>query len=49
MLLRLKNARATYQPLMDRILAKMIGRNVEECVDNILVKSIEVDKHSTDL
>ena len=35
----LKNARATYQRLMDKVLAPMIGRNVQAYVDDMVVTS----------
>ena len=35
----LKNAGATYQILMDRVLAPMIGRNVQAYVDDMVVTS----------
>jgi len=35
----LKNAGATYQRLMDRVLAPMLGRNVQACVDDMVVTS----------
>jgi len=45
----LKNAGATYQRLMDRVLAPMIGRNVQAYVDDIVVTSQVKDQHITDL
>ena len=45
----LKNARATYQKLMNRIFHDQIGRNVEVYVDDMLVKSKEEDSHLDDL
>ena len=36
---RLKNAGATYQRLMDRILAPMLGKNVQAYVDDMVVTS----------
>ncbi|KAK0602408.1 hypothetical protein LWI29_033042 [Acer saccharum] len=45
----LKNARATYQWLVNRMFASQIGRNMEVYVDDILTKSITVDKHVDDL
>ena len=41
----LKNAGATYQRLMDRVLALMIGRNVQAFVDNMVVTSQVKDQH----
>jgi len=46
---RLKNAGATYQRLMDRILAPMLGRNVQAYVDDMMVTSQERDQHVADL
>jgi len=45
----LKNVGATYQSLMDRILAPMIGRNLQAYVDDMVVTSEEKDQHVTDL
>nr|KYP69397.1 Retrovirus-related Pol polyprotein from transposon 17.6 [Cajanus cajan] len=45
----LKNAGATYQRLMDRILVHMIGRNVEAYVDDMVVKSSDNSSHVSDL
>ena len=41
----LKNAGATYQRLMDNVLAPMLGRNVQAYVDDMVVTSLEKDKH----
>jgi len=35
----LKNAGATYQRLVDRVLAPMLGRNVHAYVDDMVVTS----------
>jgi len=45
----LKNAGATYQRLMDRVLAPMLGRNVQAYVDDMIVTSPEKSKHVADL
>ena len=45
----LKNVCATYQCLMDRILAPMLGRNVQAYIDDMVVTSKEKKKHVTDL
>jgi len=45
----LKNAGATYQRLMDRMLAPMIGRNVQAYVDDMVVTSQVKDQHVSDL
>ena len=49
MLFELKNARATYQRLMNKMFAHQIGRNVQVYMDNMLVKSIREDDHLDDL
>jgi len=45
----LKNAGATYQRLMDRILAPMLGQNVQAYVDDMVVTSQERGRHTADL
>jgi len=45
----LKNAGATYQRLMDRVLAPMIGRNIQEYVDDMVVTSQQREQHVADL
>ena len=45
----LKNARATYQRLVNQMFKKQIGRNVEVYVDDMLVKSREEEDHLDDL
>ena len=45
----LKNVRATYQRLMNRMLHDQIGRNFEVYVDDMLVKSKEEGGHLDDL
>ncbi|KAL0411679.1 UNVERIFIED_CONTAM: Polyprotein P3 [Sesamum latifolium] len=45
----LKNARATYQRLVDKIFRPQFGRNKEVYVDDILVKSKEAHQHVEDL
>ena len=35
----LKNAGATYQRLVDKAFSKQIGRNLETCVDDMVIKS----------
>jgi len=44
-----KNADATYQRLMDRVLAPMIGRNVQAYVDDMVVTTQVKDQHVADL
>ena len=45
----LKNASATYQRLMDKVLAPMLGRNVQAYVDDMVVTSHERGQHAADL
>ena len=45
----LKNAGATYQQLMDRVLAPMLGRNVQAYVDDMVVTSQRREQHIVDL
>jgi len=45
----LKNAGATYQRLMDRVLAPMIGKNMQAYVDDMVVTSQVKDQHVVDL
>jgi len=44
----LKNAGATYQRLMDKVLAPMLGRNVQTYVDDMVVTSHERGQHAAD-
>jgi len=46
---RLKNAGATYQRLMDKVFAPMLGRNVQAYVDDMVVTSLEKSRHVADL
>ena len=45
----LKNVGATYQRLVNQMFHPQIGRNVEVYVDDMLVKSLEEEKHLDDL
>ena len=45
----LKNAGATYQRLMDRVLSPMLGKNVQAYVDDMVVTSREKEQHVADL
>jgi len=45
----LKNLGATYQRLMDRVLAPMLGRNVQAYVDDMVVTSQQKEQHVADL
>jgi len=45
----LKNAGATYQRMMDRILQPLLGRNVESYVDDMVVTSTGNEVHALDI
>ena len=45
----LKNAGATYQRLVNHMFRPQIGRNVEVYMDDMLVKSLDKEKHLDDL
>ena len=45
----LKNAGATYQRLVNQMFEKLIGRNMEVYVDDMLVKSKKEEDHLDDL
>nr|KYP76658.1 Transposon Ty3-I Gag-Pol polyprotein [Cajanus cajan] len=45
----LKNAGATYQRLMNKVFQHQIGRNMEVYVDDMVVKSRDLDRHIVDL
>ena len=45
----LKNARVTYQRLMNKMFAHQIGKNVQVYVDDMLVKSLHKNNHLDDL
>jgi len=45
----LKNVGATYQRLMDKVFREQIGKNMEVYVDDMIVKSCEVQRHVKDL
>ncbi|KAM1750921.1 hypothetical protein ACFX11_009099 [Malus domestica] len=49
MLFGLKNARATYQRLVNSMFAEQIGKSMEIYVDDMLVKSKHADQHITNL
>jgi len=49
MLFGLKNAGATYRRLMDKVLAPMLGRNVQAYVDDMVVTSHERGRHIADM
>ena len=51
MAIRLKNARATYQRLVNKIFKHLIGKTMEVYVDDMLVKSLDKEdqiKHHHD-
>ena len=45
----LKNAGATYQRLVNLMLQKQIGHNMEVYIDDLLVKTQDLANHITDL
>ena len=45
----LKNAGATYQKLVNHMFCLQIERNLEVYVDNMLIKSLDEEKHLDDL
>ncbi|XP_019053694.1 PREDICTED: uncharacterized protein LOC109114857 [Nelumbo nucifera] len=45
----LKNARATYQRLVDKVFKEQMGRNIKAYVDDMVVKSLKVKTHVSDL
>ena len=47
--LALKNSRATYQRLIDRVFSHLIGKNIEVYIEDITVKSPTPTKHYQDL
>ena len=46
---RLKNAGATYQRLMNKMVMKRIGRMMEVYIDNMVIKSRETNQHLQDI
>jgi len=45
----LKDARATYQRLMDKIFHELLGKTMEVYVDDMMVKSLLAENHAKDL
>ena len=45
----LKNAGATYQMMMTRMLEPQLGKNIEVYIDNMVVKSKLESEHVNDL
>lgn len=42
----IKNVGATYQRLVNKMFIDLIGRTMEVCVDDMLLKSLKVDDHA---
>ena len=49
MLFDLKNARATYQRLVNKVFANLIRKTMEVYIDDMLVKSLQKEDHVTNL
>lgn len=45
----LKNTGTTYQRLMDKVLAKLMGNTIKAYVDDIVVKTSNAIEHCVDL
>ena len=45
----LKNARATYQRMVNKVFQSQISRNLEVYVDDMITKSKQASEHTTDL
>nr|KYP40587.1 Retrovirus-related Pol polyprotein from transposon 17.6 [Cajanus cajan] len=45
----LKNTRATYQRLMDKVFHQQIGQNMEVYIDDMVVKTTSAEGHAADL
>ena len=45
----LKNAGATYQRLVNKVFAQLIGKTMEVYIDDMLVKSLRKEDHVSDL
>ena len=45
----LKNAGSTYQRMMTRMFEPQMGKNIEVCIDDMVVKSKVVSEHVRDL
>ena len=45
----LKNVRATYQRMVNKVFQSQIGRNLEVYVDDMITKSKHASEHATDL
>ena len=49
MLFRIKNTRATYQRMINKVFKDQISRNLEVYVDDMLIKSRNLEDHLADL
>ena len=49
MLFGLKNVEATYQRMVNKVFAKQLDRNIEDYVDDMMVKSMSMAQHVVDL
>lgn len=45
----LKNVRTTYQRLVNKVFANLVGKNIEAYVYDMVVKSKQVDRNISDL
>ena len=45
----LKNAGSTYQRMMTKMFESQLGKNIEVCIDDMVVKSKVVTEHVGDL
>jgi hypothetical protein len=45
----LKNAGATYQRMVTKMFGHIIGKTVEVCIDDMLIKSLQKEDHTADL
>ena len=45
----LKNAGATYQKMMTKMFEPQLGKNIEICIDDMVVKSKVESEHANDL
>ena len=45
----LKNARTTYQRAMNPIFHDLISKNMEVCINDVVVKSSDIDQHLINL
>ena len=45
----LKNARATYQRMVNKVFTNQIGQNMDAYIDDMMVKSMSMADHVNDL